>query len=308
LEIGTARPETVFTAPKIEGESKRVTAAQVGGAALVIYVNPKLEQLRQLVAGARARLAELEVNYAKEKSRVDAMQAALFRRLREHYQIRDRLRLIVDYRRKYLDSLIRGGEDEAKEAEEDYQKARTQADKDYEETAAAVASKKQLTAEMEAELIALWKKLVKLYHPDRFAHQPEKLATYDKLTSAINRAKQSGDIETLREIAEDPHGFILRQGWESLDLSEEVEITQLRRLYETLQLEIIKVLESSTRLRESPDFDLCRISEKTPGVLDNLAAEKARMLAKESAELETQANRFAEEIAELSGQNPSQIS
>jgi DNA polymerase-3 subunit epsilon len=48
------------------------------------------------------------------------------------------------------------------------------------------------------------------YHPDRFAHEPEKLETYHKLTAAINRAKDSGDIKTLREIAEDPHGFILR--------------------------------------------------------------------------------------------------
>ena len=44
----------------------------------VIYIDPELEQLRQLVAGARARLAGLEVDYTKEKSRVDATQAILF--------------------------------------------------------------------------------------------------------------------------------------------------------------------------------------------------------------------------------------
>jgi hypothetical protein len=98
----------VFATAGIEGRrAKAVFTAEQ--AALVIYVNPELEELRQLVAGARARLAELEVDYAKEKSRVDAMQAALFRRLREHYQKRDRLRLILDYRKKYLDSLVRGG-------------------------------------------------------------------------------------------------------------------------------------------------------------------------------------------------------
>jgi hypothetical protein len=47
----------------------------------VIYSNPELESLRQLVAGARAQLAELETDYTKEKSRVDAVQAILFRRL-----------------------------------------------------------------------------------------------------------------------------------------------------------------------------------------------------------------------------------
>ncbi|MGD0261792.1 MAG: hypothetical protein ABSD29_18545 [Verrucomicrobiota bacterium] len=58
----------------------------------------------------------------------------------------------------------------------------------------------------------------------------EKLETYEKRTAAINRANDSGDIETLREIAENPHGFILRQGWASLDFSEEAELTRLRRL------------------------------------------------------------------------------
>ena len=90
---------------------------------LVIYVNPELEELRQLVSGARARLAGLETDYTREKSRVDAMQAVLFRLLREHYQKRDRLRLIVGYRKKYLDSLVRGGEEEAKQAEENFAKA-----------------------------------------------------------------------------------------------------------------------------------------------------------------------------------------
>jgi hypothetical protein len=67
------------------------------------------------VAGARARLAELEADYTKEKSRVDATLAILFPRLREHYQKRDRLRLIVDYQ-KFLDSFVRGGNEEAKQA------------------------------------------------------------------------------------------------------------------------------------------------------------------------------------------------
>ena len=53
----------------------------------------------------------------------------------------------------------------------------------------------------------LWKKLVKLYHPDRFAHEPDKLATYEKLTAAINRAKDNGDVAALREIAEDRFGL-----------------------------------------------------------------------------------------------------
>src|SRR6202034_3260386 len=122
--------------------------------------------------------------------------------------------------------------------------AKAQTDKDYQETAADMAGKKQLTVDEEAELTRLWRKLVKLYHPDRFAHEPDKLDTYQRLTSAINRAKDAGDIKTLREIAEDPHAYMLRQGWASLDFSDEVELAQLRRLHETVPMEIIAVLES----------------------------------------------------------------
>ena len=128
-------------------------------------------------------------------------------------------------------------------------------------------------------------------------------------TTAINRAKDNGDPAPagLREIAEDPHGFILRQGWASLDFTDEIELAQLRRLHETLQLEIVAVIESLNRLRESPDYELCQISEQKPGVLEELAAERAVLLAQESAELEAQASRLAEEIRELGGCEPSRI-
>ena len=215
---------------------------------------------------------------------------------------------MVNYQKKYIDCLLRGSEEDAREAEETYEQARTQSDKDYAETAAAVAEKKQLTAQEEGELNRLWRKLVKLYHPGRFSHEPDKLATYEKLTAAINRAKDGGDMAALREIADDPDGFILRQGWTALDFSEDVELTQLRRLYETLQLEIFNVLDAMGRLRESPEFELCRFTEQKAGVLDALAAERAEALKKEIEELEKQASRFAAEIAELGGEVPSAIS
>jgi len=264
-----------------------------------IYIVPELEQLRQFVAGARAQLAELETDYTKEKSRVDAVQAVLFRLLRVHYQKRDKLRLTVDYRQKFLDSLTRGDAEKAKQAEENFEQAKTQSDKDYEELAAAADKKKNLTAEQEAELTQLWKKLVKLYHPDRFANEPDKLETFHKLTAAINQAKDNGDIETLREIAEDPEGFLLRRGWATLDFSDKEELTQLRRLHETLQKEITAVTESLKELRESPDYELCQLAEQKPGVLDELAAERGKQLEIENAELEKQAEQLAKEIKKL---------
>jgi DNA polymerase-3 subunit epsilon len=149
-------------------------------------------------------------------------------------------------------------------------------------------------------LTQLWKKLVKLYHPDRFASEPDKLETYHKLTAAINQAKDNGDIETLREIAEDPQGFLLRKGWANLDFSDKEELAQLKRLHETLQKEIAAVTESLKELRESPDYELCQLAEQKPGILDELAAERAKQLDIENAELEKQAERLAKAIKTLS--------
>ena len=77
--------------------------------------------------------------------------------------------------------------------------------------AQTLAARRELTAEEQGVLRMQWKKLVNLYHPDRFAHEPDKLATCERLTAARKR----GDIETLRQIEGDPQRFILRQGWTS---------------------------------------------------------------------------------------------
>jgi DNA polymerase-3 subunit epsilon len=273
----------------------------------IFHTNPDLEQLRRLVAGARAQLAELEMDYTKEKSRVDAVQAVLFRHLREHYQKRDRLRLAVEYRQNFLDSFIRDDTDEVEQAERDFEQAKAQLDEDYKELAAAADKKKQLTAEQEAELTQLWKKLVKLYHPDRFANDPDKLETYHRLVAAINQVKDADDIETLREIAEDPQGFLLRKGWANLDFRDKEELVQLKRLHGTLQKEIAAVTESLKELRASPDCELCRLAEQKPVMLDELVAERAKQLEVEIAELEKQADQLAEKIKLLSGKSVNKI-
>ena len=82
---------------------------------------------------------------------------------------------------------------------------------------------------------------------------------------------------------------------------------KLTQVYETLQLEIIVVLESLNQLRESPDYELCQLSERKPGILDGLAAEREKLLDQEAAELEKQADRLAEEIKELAGETPQTI-
>ena len=184
---------------------------------------------------------------------------------------------------------------------EDYEQAKAQSDAHYEQAPTAAASRKALSSDEEAELKTLWKKLVRLYHPDRFAHQPDKLETYHHLTSAINQARENGDMARLREIAHDPHGFILRHGWVSLDFGEEAELKNLRRLLDTLQLEIVTTLDARNALHESAEFELCQLCAKTPGLLKDVAASQIQVIAAEIAELQVQAGQLETDIAELTG-------
>jgi DNA polymerase-3 subunit epsilon len=265
--------------------------------------NPELEELRRLVAAAQSRLAGLETDYTREKSRVEAVHAGLFQRLRGHYLKRDRLRLAVVYRQKFLDSFVRDAPEEVEQAEKDLRQAKVQLDADYERMAGAVGKTNPLSPAQEAELPQIWQKLVKLYHPDHYADEPAKRETYQQLTATIHKAKHSGDTETLRKIAEDPAGFQRRHGWATLDFKEVEEYVQLKRLHGTLQKEIETVVESLKKLRASPDLELCQRADQKPGELDEMARERAKQLELEIADMEMHAEQLAKEIKKLSGRD-----
>ena len=303
LESGAIDKEVDSTvqAPTSSGDGDYFTERTSTGFAVVIFANPETAQLQQLIAAARARLAELEARYTREHHAVDVTRTTIFGLLRKHYQDRDRLRLIVEYRGKYLNTLLRAGEEEADQVAEEYEKAEAQSKADYEEAVAAAANQKTLSGEEERELSTLWKKLVHLYHPDRFASQPNKTETYQQLTAVINQARDNGDIRLLREIADDPHGFILRQGWINLDFGDVLETELLRRLYETLQLEIVSTMDSLNELYESSDYTLYRLSTEKPGMLEEVAKEQAVALEAEIAQLKETAMRLDDEITKLTG-------
>jgi len=283
----------------VELEAQRREGSIETAAAIVVYVHPEIAPLRNMVAAARSRLAEIETKYTTERCAVEATQARLFNLVREHYQKRDRVQLIVEHRRKYLKVLLASGDEEAARVADEYEKARARSDSNYEDAARAATNKKELSREEESELKTLWKKLVRLYHPDRFAGEANTIDTYEKLTSAINRAKEEGDVELLREIANDPTGFILRQGWTRLDFSDATEIESLRKLLDTLHAEIINKLEALNDLHESSDYELYQRSSRHPGLLDEVGADLAKAISAEIARLETEAEKLKSEIAEL---------
>jgi hypothetical protein len=112
---------------------------------ILIHRNSDPKKLRELIDTARARLAAMEAAYTIEKSKVELLQARLFEQLRPLRQERDRLRILVDYRRQFFSGLLRGDEEEAERARDAHREAEKRNERDYEETAQALASKKELT-------------------------------------------------------------------------------------------------------------------------------------------------------------------
>ena len=68
-----------------------------------------------------------------------------------------------------------------------------------------------------------------------------------------------------------------------------------------IELEIIRVLEAGHALKESPDYELHRLTMQTPAFLDETVRRHVESLDKEVAVLETVAAELAKEIEELTG-------
>lgn len=268
---------------------------------LVVYANPDVGRLERLIEAARQRLAELEAEYTTLRQRISAIQARLFHALQTEYRQRDLVRLRLDSRRRYLDALLCEGEEEARRVEEQRAEAEENLHAEYEHTAQQAAGKRELDEQEAAEVKQLWRRLVKLFHPDRYTTDPDKQKTYNQLVSEINRARDEGDIDLLREIAQDPEEFIARQGWGTLQTGESEDPTVLERLYESLQAKVLEMIEALDALRTSNEHELYAALGEDPTLFDSVVEDYRAALQREIAELEDELTRVEAEVEALQG-------
>jgi DNA polymerase-3 subunit epsilon len=271
---------------------------------IVVFQQAETAHYRRLVEAARARLAELELEFGVEKAKVETIRARLFTALRSLYQKRDRVRIKIQYRRQFIDRLLAEGEEAAAATEEGYERETAEKDREYDSTAEALVGKRELNEEETSRLKALWKRLVRMFHPDQYEQDPEKRLTYERLTQTINDARDRGDIELLESIAKDPEGFIRRQGWASVSLDGGEGLRELRSLYEHLQIRILELIEGLDDLRSSQDYELYEFAEKDAGVVEQVVAAQREELESEIESLQAEAERLAAEIEELVGETP----
>jgi hypothetical protein len=93
--------------------------------------------------------------------------------------------------------LLQAGDEEAEAVTQAHAQARQQSDAEYERTAADAVTKEALTEEQAKEIQGIWRKLVRMFHPDRCMDDPEKRKAHEWLTAEINQARDRGDIQRL---------------------------------------------------------------------------------------------------------------
>ena len=300
LEAGAPQQATVGVA----ASDGAAASALQGGSAVVLYLSPQKAELQHLINAARDRLVGLEAEYTAQKHAVDVTLARLFQALHPHYQRRDQLQLNVEYRRKYLDALMQAGDEEAEEVAQAHAQARQQTNAEYEQAAAEAASKHALTAEQAQEMQGIWRKLVRMFHPDRCMDDPEKRKAHEWLTAEINQARDRGDIQRLREIAQNPDAFLLKQGMAPLSQDDSTDVLRLRTLLDSLQQRVLESLEALNDLRETSGYELQQRMQQDSEFFAATVAEHIQALEAEIAALETEAARLAEEIEGLTGVAP----
>ena len=274
------------------------------GSAVVLYLSPQKAELQRLIDAARERLTTLEADYTAQKHAVDAALAQLFQALRPHYQRRDQLQLNVDFRRKYLDALMQAGDEEAEQVAQAHAQARQQTNAEYEQAGAEAASKHALTDEQAQEMQGIWRKLVRMFHPDRCMDDPEKRKAHEWLTAEINQARDRGDIQRLREIAQNPDAFLLKQGMAPLSQDDSTDVLRLRTLLDSLQQRVLESLEALNDLRETSGYELQQRIQQDSDFFAATVAEHIQALEAEMAALETEAAQLADEIEGVTGVAP----
>ena len=172
---------------------------------------------------------------------------------------------------------------------------------EYDEASKNSKDTQDLTKEEQEETKTLFKELAKLHHPDLYANDPKLQTIYKSLTSAINVARDEGNISVLREIAHDHQGYILKQGWGDIHINTEDIGQNLSKIYDAIQIEIVDLLENLNTLRESAQYEVMVFCKDNPERLQEVAKRQAAEIEIDIEELTVEADRLHDEIIELTG-------
>lgn len=294
--IATKAHPVVITAVDSTKPSQTRGAARMG---IVVFNDVRINQLKSLVSAARERLADLEMILDRERAGVAKSQAALFSLLKDTYRKRDSLRVLVEYRKKFIRSVMSETEQEPDEVRQEYQEQNKKLNDDFDQANDLVDKVSTLDENQQNELKDLYRKLVKLYHPDRVLGDDDKSAAFTRLMAIINHAKANLDIDCLREIANDPAAYMRKHNLGVLEMVVEDEVEKLMVLYDSLQSRILETIATLDTLKSSAQYEFYVLSTRRPSYIHDVAKLHFESLQSECQQLEAQAAALKKEIDDL---------
>jgi DNA polymerase-3 subunit epsilon len=266
---------------------------------IAVFNDVKFKQWKALVSAARERLADLEMVLDRERAGIAKIQAELFSLLKSSYKRRDALKLIIEYRQKFIRSLLAELELDPADVRSQFNSSQEKLDEEFEAAEQLTTQLSSLSDEQQNEMKDLYRKLVKLYHPDRVHSDVDKSRAYTLLIAIINQAKARMDINLMREIANDPAAFVRKNNLGELQEYENDEVENLRRLYESLQARILDAIASIDELRSGAQFELFRLASRRPGYINEVAAQYKVEIDAECEVLKSEAEKLQKEIKSL---------
>jgi len=196
--------------------------------------HPELEMLRTEIALMEMVLAELEEKVARQESRLSRYEAILQKELAALLLEKIRLNeILAEAKAKLTKKQVY--KEEAKDWRKEYEKTEESIKK-------AQIPRVQLGEQARMDMGQMYKQAIRLIHPDRYTHDPEKFAIATQITQELIAAYKNGDIKRVEEIWQQ-----IQNGWVFIsDLLKSGDIEALRSYLQKLKT---RHVELSSRLQ-----------------------------------------------------------
>ena len=268
----------------------------------------QVEELEKLLDGVRSRLVEKEAELADHLAAINAFEFKLRKQVghltvkleqleTEIKKLRDKLRWMGDeWLNAELDDFDVWSMGKRASAEGEYR---------YRDTKAQQAPQQKLSDDETAVLKKLYRELARRFHPD-MAVDAEDREYRTQLMMAINAAYAAGDIERLRELAEEPDAadrIDYAQTDRALAEALTKELGRLERRLREIERELMRLDDhQSAKMMKQME----RAEENGRNYFDDLADKIQEQIAQRMAErdsLKTQIDNMETDAADFSSEN-----
>lgn len=244
--------------------------------------DPELQDLRAQVAERQERVAQLELELSETRIHLDRFEGELESRLGDlQRQLSELKKQLEDARRRAAHRAQWGGRSESPELADDvveqFRKTWSRGEKPP-----STSAPQHEDSEMSEALKALFRKLAKRYHPD-LAQDPEEKRRRARKMAKINQAYAARDLETLRQMAEEPiqPEVAVQKTRQELVKERYTEIRRLDGVIRELEFTLQRLTNSHT-VRLMLDMTIARRAGR------DLLAEMANDLRVEIARIEVE--------------------